>query len=70
MYGDPNQCNPVEGGSQLYYDYLTSVSVRQTCPNLETLEYIVNRGRYEKTKNILNFFLEKELLQQREYLVL
>ena len=32
MFGNPNQCNPAEGGSQIYYDCLTSVSVRQMCP--------------------------------------
>ena len=30
------------------------------CPTIETLEYKANCGRYdEKTKNILDFFLEK-----------
>ena len=24
MFGDPNQCEPVEGGSQVHYDYLYS----------------------------------------------
>ena len=24
MFGDPNQCDPVEGGSQIHYDYLDS----------------------------------------------
>ena len=33
MFGDPNHCNPVEGGSQIYYNYLESISVRQMCPN-------------------------------------
>ena len=57
--GDPNQCNPVEG-SQVYYDYINSVSIRQMCPKLEILNYIENCGRYDrKTKNILDFFLEK-----------
>ena len=60
MFGDPNQCNPVEGGSQIYYDYINSVSVRQMCPALETLKYIEKCGRYDlKTKIILDFFLEK-----------
>ena len=26
MFGDPNQCNPIEGGSQIYYDYINCVS--------------------------------------------
>ena len=63
MFGDPNQCNPVEGGSQIYYDYLTSISVRQMCPTIQALEYIANCGRYVvKTKNILDFFLEKDYI--------
>ena len=31
MFGDPNQCEPVEGGSQINYNYLESKTVRQMC---------------------------------------
>ena len=55
MFGDPKQCKPVEGGSQTYYDYLTTISVRQMCPNFETLEHIVNSENCdEKTLHMLD----------------
>ena len=28
MFGDPNQCDPVEGGSQIHYDYLDSATLK------------------------------------------
>lgn len=52
MFSDPNQHNPLEGGSQIYYDYLDSVSVREICSEIETLEYIVNSGRYDEKREI------------------
>ena len=60
MFGDRNQCNPIKGGSQIYYNYLDSISVRQMCPKLKTLKYREGCERYDaKTFNILNFFLKK-----------
>ena len=59
MFGDPNQCEPVEGGSQINYNYLESKTVRQMCPKVETLEYIEKSCRYDKqTHNILKTFLK------------
>ena len=59
MFGDPNQCSPVEGGSQIHYDYLYSETVKQMCPGRETLEYIEKSCRYDKkTHEILNKFLK------------
>ena len=59
MFGNLNQCNPVKGGSQIYYDYLYSILVKEMCPKIET-EYRIDCGRYdEKTYKALNFFLEK-----------
>ena len=40
MFGDPNQCEPVEPGSQIHYDYLESKTIREMCPKVETLKYI------------------------------
>ena len=60
MFGDPNQCSPVESGSQVSYDYLRSKSVRQMCPKKVTLKYIEESSRYDKkTHTILDSFLEK-----------
>ena len=60
MFGDTNQCNPIEGKSQVCYNYINSISVRQICPALQTLEYIENCSRHDmKTKNVLDFFLKK-----------
>ena len=60
MFGDPNQCSPVEPGSQISYNYLRSKSVRQMCPKNVTLKYIEDSSRYDKkTYSVLNNFLEK-----------
>lgn len=39
-FGDTNQCEPVECGSQIHYDYLNFKIVRQMCPNIVRLNYI------------------------------
>lgn len=39
MFGDTNQCEPGEGGSQINFDYLNSKSVREMCGNTEYLKY-------------------------------
>ena len=31
LYGDSNQCDPVEGGSQIAHDYTTSISAYVRC---------------------------------------
>ena len=60
MFGDPNQCTPVESGSQISYNYLKSKSVRHMCPKNVTLKYIEGSSRYDKkTHTVLNNFLEK-----------
>ena len=57
MFGDPNQCKPVEAGSQIHYEYLRSKTVDEICPNRETLQYIKDSSRYdEKTHNTLATF--------------
>lgn len=66
MFGDLNQCNPVRGGNQIYYDYLTSELVRQMCLKLETYKYRTGCGRYEKTFNVLNFFLKNRYIAKWE----
>ncbi|XP_068704713.1 uncharacterized protein [Montipora foliosa] len=60
MFGDPNQCSPVESGSSISYDYLKSASVRQMCPRNVTLKYIEESCRYDKkTHIVLDGFLKK-----------
>jgi len=59
MFGDPNQCEPVEGGSQIHYNYLESKTVREMCPRIETLQYIEKSCRYDKlTPEMLKTFLK------------
>ena len=48
MFGDPNQFEPVEGGSQMNYNYLKSDTIRNMCGKVETLEYIEKTCRYDK----------------------
>ena len=58
MFGDPNQCEPVEGGSQISYNYLYSKTIKQMCPKRKTLKYIEESCRYDKqTHEILSKFL-------------
>ena len=59
MFGDPNQCSPVEGGSEINYDYLQSMTIKEMCPGIKTLEYIEDSCRYDiKTHQILQTFLK------------
>jgi len=59
LFGDPNQCSPVEGCSQITYDYLDSVSINEMCDRIETLEYIPETCRYDKpTHTMLDKFLK------------
>ena len=58
MFGDPNQCEPVKGGSSINYNYLDSETINKMCGSVEKLEYIEKPCRYDKqTHEILNKFL-------------
>ena len=60
MFGDPNQCLPVEGESQIKYDYLNSASILEMCPEVNELTYIEESCRYDKqTHNMLSVFLKQ-----------
>ena len=48
MFGDPNQCEPVEPGSQIHHNYLESKTVSEMCPDIQTLKYIEKSCRYDK----------------------
>ena len=68
MFGDPNQCSPVESGSKICYNYLRSASVRQMCPQIVTLEYIEDSCRYDKkTHIVLDRFLKKGKIAKNFY---
>ena len=59
MFGDPNQCEPVEGGSQIHYNYLESKTISEMCPRIKTLQYIDKSCRYDiQTHEMLKKFLK------------
>lgn len=59
MFGDTNQYDPVEDGSQIRYDYMSSVTMKEMCPNRQYLEYTKDSSRYDKkTYSILDKFQE------------
>ena len=51
LFGDPNQCEPVESGSQINYDYLKSNAIREMRSKVKTLQYIEKTGTYDKQTN-------------------
>ena len=59
LFGDPNQCEPVESESHLKYNYNDSESVKQMCPGRKTLPYIEASCRYDReTNKMLSTFLK------------
>ena len=59
MFGDPNQCDPVDEDTNLAHNYLESASVQQMCPNLKTMTYVAESCRYDnKTNQMLDTFLK------------
>ena len=54
MFGDVNQCDPVEGHSQVHYDYHTSKTIMEMCPNRVKLEYIEGCSRYDRQTRDIN----------------
>ena len=49
MFGDVNQCDPIEGHSQVHYDYHTSKTIMEMCPC----------SRYDtQTRDMLTKFLK------------
>lgn len=59
MFGDTNQCNPVEKPSKIHYDYFKSVTIKQMYPKRIEMKYINGeKSRYDiPTKNMLTEFL-------------
>lgn len=58
MFGDENQCDPVEDGSQIHYDYLHCSSISQMRPEKISLQYKQECSQYDKRTNLM---LEKLL---------
>ena len=64
LFGDKNQCNPVEGHSQIHYNYFTSKTIMDMCPERVKLEYIEGCSRYDtKTREKLTKFLKTGKIQ-------
>lgn len=59
LFGDTNECSPVEAGSQISYDYDRICFVLQMTGKVKTLEYKEGCGRYDKgTYDMLQEFLK------------
>ena len=59
LYGDINQCDPVEGNSKLTYDYTKSPAILDMCCDVVELKYIEKSAKYDKkTYSMLTNFLE------------
>ena len=60
LFGDTNQCDPVEKSSQMLYNYLESETIKKKkCPDRVKLEYIEGCSRYDtKTRDTLRKFLK------------
>ena len=59
LFGDPNQCEPVENSSRIRYDYLQSKTINMMCPKVETMQYIEKSCRYDKkTHDMLKTYLK------------
>ena len=64
LFGDKNQCNPVEGHSQIHCNYFTSKTIMDMCPERVKLEYIEGCSRYDtKTREKLTKFLKTGKIQ-------
>ena len=58
MFGDTNQCDPVEPGG-IFYDYFTSIPITEMCPRRVEMKYIEEYARYDpQTRSLLTEFLE------------
>lgn len=59
MFSDTNQCDPVEKGRRIHYNYFESVAISEMCPRRVQMKYKEGCSRYDiKTKDMLTKFLE------------
>lgn len=64
LFGDTNQCDPVEGNSQVHYNYFTLETMLEMCPKRVKLEYSEGCSRYDtKTRDMLTKFLKTGCVQ-------
>ena len=52
MFGDTNQCDPVEKGSQIHHDYFTSVPISEMCPKRTEMKYKEGCARYDEQARV------------------
>ena len=53
MFGDTNQCDPVEP-TDMFYDYFKSVPITEMCPRRVKMKYIEDNARYDpQTRDLL-----------------
>ena len=65
MFGDINQCDPVEL-RQVHYDYNTSILESEMCPKRVEMKYIERYARYDpQTKYLLTKFLNKGIVEHQ-----
>ena len=58
MFGDTNQCDPVEPSDMFYY-YFESVAVSEMCPRRVEMKYIEEYAQYDpQTRDLLTKFLK------------
>ena len=63
MFGDSNQCFPVEKFLP-QHDYSKSPAIKQMMPETIVLEYDQKTGRYdEQTRDYLDYFLKESKLK-------
>ena len=59
LFDDTNQCDPVEKGRRIHYNYFDSVAISEMCPRRVQMKYKEGCSRYDiKTKDMLTKFLE------------
>ena len=58
MFGDTNQCDPVEP-TDMFYDYFTSIPISEMYPRRVEMKYIEENARYDpQTRDLLPKFLK------------
>ena len=65
LYGDSNQCDPVEGNSRLIYNYTKSPAILDTCSDTTGLKYIKESARYYQKTYMLSNFLKTDQIKDK-----
>ena len=65
MFGDTNQCDPVEPGG-IFYDYFTSIPITEMCPRGVETKYIEEYARYDpQIRSLLTEFLQNGCIKHQ-----